>query len=40
MTSFRPDQTSLTAQTFMSTKPRGSASSHVIPNVPAVVVPQ
>jgi hypothetical protein len=36
MTSFSPDQTSLTAQTFTSTKPRGSASLRMVSSTMSV----
>ena len=36
MTSFRPDQTSLTAQTFTSTNPSGSANSRTVSSVMSV----
>jgi hypothetical protein len=35
-TSFKPDQTSLTAQTFMSTKPSGNANSRIVLSVMSV----
>src|SRR5258708_1223290 len=35
-TSFRPDQTSVTAHTLMSTKPRGSATSRIVSSVMSV----
>ena len=36
MTSFKPDQISLTAQTFMSTNPRGKANSRMVSSVISV----
>ena len=36
MTSFKPDHTSLTAQTLMSTKPSGNASSLIVSSVMSV----
>src|SRR6516165_1223665 len=36
ITSFRPDQTSLTAHTLMSTKPSGNATSLIVSSVMSV----
>src|SRR6267154_1454460 len=36
MTNFKPDHTSVTAQTFTSTKPRGKATARIVSSVMSV----
>src|SRR4051812_44107628 len=39
ITSFKPDHTSLTAHTFTSTKPSGSATARIVSSVMSVATP-